>query len=137
MQTPTHRKNALIIGALLGVVFALSLLLLILLPGLQKTGSLTALIYQDGRLLHTINLGAVTESYELTITDQSGHYNLIQVRPGSIGITDADCPDKLCVHMGFRDSTLLPITCLPNQLVIRLVKDSGTLQEDQPDGVTY
>lgn len=137
MQTFPYRKRALIIGSLLGILFTGCLLFLWLWPGLQKTNSLTALIYRDGRLFHTIQLDTVTQSYELKIEDPEGHYNIILVSPGAIAVTDADCPDKLCVHMGTRQSSLLPITCLPNKLVIRLANSNHSSQTAPPDAVTY
>ena len=132
MENHSYKKNALIIGILLGIVFFLSLFLIYLLPRLQISHSLTALVYQDGTLIHRIDLSQVTETYDLNIWDEKGQYNIVQVRPGAIGITEANCPDKLCVHMGFRDSTLLPITCLPHQLVIRIVDQGLSL-----DGTAY
>lgn len=132
MHTPAYRKNALIIGILLGIVFIFCLIFIFLFPSLQKTDGLTAHVYRDGTLIHTIHLDSVTDPYEITVSGENGNYNLIEVRPGSIGITDASCPDKLCVHMGFQESSLLPITCLPNNVVIRLAHAS-----DSPDGVTY
>lgn len=138
MQTPTYRKNALIISILLGVVFVICLIFVLWIPRFQKTDNLTALIYQDGSLIHTIDLGAVSAPYELTVSDNNGHYNLIEVRPGSIGIVEADCPDKLCVHMGFQNTTLLPITCLPNNVVVRIVTGNSTPDgEIDFDGISY
>lgn len=138
MQTPSYRKNALIIGIAVGIVFVICLIFIFLFPSLQKNTELTALVYQDGKLIHTINLGLVTDDYELTIFGDNGQYNLIEVRRGSIGITDASCPDKLCVHMGFQETTLLPITCLPNNVVVRIVESSYTLNgSDTLDGVTH
>jgi len=93
---------------------------------------ITAHIYQDGVLLKSIDLNAVTESYRFTVTGQNNCRNEIEVRPGSIGILSADCPDKLCVHQGFIDSSLLPITCLPNRLVIQIKSEEITT-----DIVTY
>ena len=146
MQTPTYRKNARIISILLGLVFLLCLVFIFLYPSLHKTGGLTAHIYQDGKQIHSIDLSLVTAPYELTVTDKNGNYNLIEIRPGSIGITDASCPDKLCVHMGFQETSLLPITCLPNNLVIRLERQESSLDgvtgnlspsSDDLDGISY
>lgn len=145
-RSTSDRKKALMIGSLISVLLIASLLALVVIPSMQKSRGLTAQVYQDGTLLYTIDLSAVTESYELTATTADGHYNLIVVRPGSIGITDADCPDKLCVNMGFRDSAIMPITCLPNKVVIQIevadgdsgASESGTGGSEMPlDGVAY
>lgn len=97
------------------------------------TACLHAEIYQNGELLQTIDLSAVTGPYSFTVECPDGGFNTITVRPGAIGICDADCPDKLCVSMGYADSSLLPIVCLPHSLVIQVKEKDGGLI----DGMTY
>lgn len=94
-------------------------------------------IYQNGTLIESISLDAVTESYSFTITGENNCTNQIEVRPGCIGIISASCPDKLCVHQGFIDSGLLPITCLPNRLVIQIRTENTTADSFSPDITTY
>ncbi len=106
------------IGAALTLLAVISLLL-ILLPQKRATGY-TADIYQSGELLTSIDLSAVSQPYTFTVTGENGCTNEIEVRPDEIGIISADCPDKLCVHQGFISDSRLPITCLPNRLVIQL-----------------
>ena len=102
----------------------------------SKENATTADIYQNGQLLQSIDLNQVTENYTFTVTGENNCYNEIEVRPGSIGILSASCPDKLCVHQGFIDSTLLPITCLPNRLVIQL-RSRDTSDTVAPDILGY
>lgn len=106
------------IGAALTLLAVISLLL-ILLPQKRATGY-TADIYQSGELLTSIDLSAVSQPYTFTVTGENGCTNEIEVRPDEVGIISADCPDKLCVHQGFISDSRLPITCLPNRLVIQL-----------------
>lgn len=106
------------IGAALTLLAVISLLL-ILLPQKRATGY-TADIYQSGELLTSIDLSAVSQPYTFTVTGENGCTNEIEVRPDEIGIISADCPDKFCVHQGFISDSRLPITCLPNRLVIQL-----------------
>ncbi|MBD5459925.1 MAG: NusG domain II-containing protein [Lachnospiraceae bacterium] len=137
-KIPSYKKNALLAGVVILFILSASLAALILFPRMQAgSQNLTALVYQDGILLYQIDLNNVPESRQFTITDGSGNFNLIEVRPGSIGITDASCPDKLCVHMGFQASSLLPIICLPNKLVIRITAADITDSAPQVDGVAY
>nr|WP_318684815.1 NusG domain II-containing protein [uncultured Acetatifactor sp.] len=108
--------------------------------GSKKEEGVTADVYQDGVLIESIDLSAVPESYTLTVTGENGCTNVVEVRPGSIGIISADCPDQICVRQGFIGSPLLPITCLPNKLVIQLrghdaaSEDGGTVI---PDMIAY
>lgn len=109
---------AVMTGAILLLLCVISLLC-ILLPRRQASGYV-ADIYQEGKLLTSIPLVDVETPYSFTVTGVSGCKNEIEVRPGSIGILSADCPDRLCVHQGFISDSRLPVTCLPNRLVIQL-----------------
>lgn len=86
----------------------------------SDTESRTADIYQNGILLESIPLTAGQESYSFTVTGENGCFNEITIRDGCVGISSASCPDKLCVHQGYINSSLLPIVCLPNKLVIQV-----------------
>ena len=127
------RRLALLLSALIFVLCGASLFYLVYRAGHSRSAGLTAYIYQRGELLYTIDLSAVTTPYTLDIADGAGGSNTILVRPGSIGMTEADCPDRICVGMGFVDSDLLPITCLPHRLVIRLTEN----RDEMPDAVSY
>lgn len=80
--------------------------------------ALLAEVYQDGSLIHSYRLDQITEPFTISVTAPNGGCNLITVRPGSIGIESADCPDQICVRQGFISNSLLPVTCLPHRLVI-------------------
>ncbi len=65
--------------------------------------------------------------------DEDGSYplnggtNLLVIEDGSARISEADCPDKLCVRQGrvrFRGQV---VTCLPNRLTVTVEggEDSG------------
>ena len=123
---PPYQKTAYTISAILVLIIVVCLLWIFLKQPSGSSGvqsgskQITADIYQNGNLLQSIDLSAVTESYSFTLEGENNCYNEIQVCPGSIGITAANCPDMLCVHQGFINSSLLPITCLPNRVVIRI-----------------
>lgn len=135
-----YKKAAVIISAVL-ILSAFSSLLYLLLPhpGSTAAGGYTAEIYKDGRLLYSIPLNEITEKQTLVIEGREGGRNEIEIRPGSIGIISADCPDRLCVRQGFVTDAKLPITCLPNRLVILLrpETDAGRGDSITPDIITY
>ena len=101
--------------------------------------ALYADLYQNGKLLQTIRLDTVVSEYTFEIPGDAGASNTVCVRPGSIAIVSASCPDQICVHQGFISTSLLPITCLPNRLVIRVREEAAVLDDTTlvPDGVTY
>lgn len=129
------KRSALIIGAILTVLVAVSAAFLFdLWKKAPSKGTMTAQIFQNGELIKSIDLNQVKESYTFTVTGDNGCTNTIEVRPQSIGIISADCPDKLCISQGFIHNSLLPVTCLPNRLVIQISSsDKGPL----PDSLTH
>lgn len=129
-----YGKRAFLLVLLLLLIAVISIVFIAL--GLQKKGQqLTAHIYQNGVLLESIDLSAVTEEYSFTVTGTHGESNTITVAPGSIGITDANCPDRLCVSMGYQSTSLLPIICLPHKLVISLEETKNG--PSSLDSITY
>ncbi len=130
------RTAALAIAVLLVLITASCLLYLLLTD--RRQGACTAEIYQNGRLIRVIPLDQVQKAYSFDVVGQGGCINRIEVRPGKIGVIWADCPDRLCVEQGFAESPVIPITCLPNRLVIRLkVEDALPADTAVPDAVTY
>lgn len=129
------QKNALIITVFLVLLCLCSIIFL--LPREDHT-VYTADLYQDGVLIMSIPLDGTREERIFTVEGKGGCVNQIQVLPHSIGILSADCPDQLCVRQGFIQDSRLPITCLPNRLVIQLrpLKASGESREE-PDILTY
>ena len=96
-------------------------------------------LYQNGELLQTIRLDTVIGEYTFEVAGDAGATNTVCVRRGSIAIVSASCPDQICVHQGFISNSLLPITCLPNRLVIRVREESSATvnRESAPDSITY
>jgi hypothetical protein len=58
------------------------------------------------------------EDTELTIQTPNGS-NTLTVRDGQAFISDADCPDKICVRTG-NATELKNIVCLPHKLTVRI-----------------
>lgn len=123
-------------------VFCAGIILILLILGIagslfvyrHSSGRCVAHIYQNGELIRTIDLNDVTENISFEITGENGASNTIEVHPGEIGIVAASCPDKVCVNMGFIRNDRLPITCLPNKLVIEI--ESGSAEENEIDGLS-
>lgn len=136
-----YKKAAVIISAILILSASFSLLYLLnpSLGGTAAGSGYIAEIYQDGRLLYSIPLNDPSQNRTFVVESTEGGINEVEVRPGSIGIISADCPDKLCVHQGFITDAKLPITCLPNRLVILLRPGPKEVDQDSatPDIITY
>lgn len=48
----------------------------------------------------------------------NGGTNILLIEDGHAYLSDANCPDKLCVHQGKISRTGEVITCLPNKLTV-------------------
>jgi hypothetical protein len=57
----------------------------------------------------------------------------LEVREGAVAIVRSDCPNHLCVAMGWkrRDGDLL--ACVPNELIVRI--EGGVIGERAPDAI--
>jgi len=109
-------KTRVILFLLLAAVAA-SAAWLLLRDG--DTDAPTARILRDGVLLEEIDLSRVDEPYSLTLEDESGR-NVLSVERGRVCVSEADCPDQVCVKQGWVSSGAAPIVCLPHKLVVEL-----------------
>ena len=71
-----------------------------------------------------IDLERVTEPRTLTLEDGRGR-NTVLVERGRICVSEADCPDQICVKQGWISDGTVPIVCLPHRLVIEITGDGG------------
>lgn len=81
-------------------------------------------IVQDGEVLYRLDLAA--EEDRILEAEYEGRINRIEIRDHQIHVLEADCPDQVCVDMGWLDSAA-PIVCLPNHLVIQFTEGSDSL----------
>ena len=110
------KKTKIWIAVLLSVV----LLGLLGFFALSRLGGGTiAVITVDGQEYKRIDLSRVTESYDIEIDTKYGH-NTVHVEPGRISVTEADCPDGICVAQGAIDRGGVPIICMPHRLVVKI-----------------
>ena len=121
----TQKFWLFLVGAILLASITASVLVL-----RGRTGSSTALIYQDGECIRTIALDDVSKPFSFTVEWEDG-YNVIEVERGRIRVAAADCPDQVCVRQGWISNSVVPVACLPHRLVIRLESPGSGV-----DGVT-
>ena len=85
-----------------------------LMPGDASTH---AEISSHGSVVKTVDLRI---NQEFTIESGTDSYNVITVKDGKIGVSEATCPDHYCMKRGFCDSGT-EIVCLPNRMTIRFL----------------
>ena len=106
--------------AVLGGVILISIVAMLLL---NKTSANVVRIFQEGVQIEQLDLLAVTEPYSFTVESGPG-INIISVEKGRIRISEANCPDGLCVRQGWISGGAMPIVCLPHQLIIQFDSDN-------------
>lgn len=52
--------------------------------------------------------------------------NVCEIKNGTVSMTEADCPDQLCVHQREITSAGGTIVCLPNRVVLEISGNSGS-----------
>lgn len=120
-----NKKTVAAVSVLIAIISAASLTAWILLKNTAYENPV-ALIYKDKELKERIELNMVTEPYEIILTGENGESNTISVKYGEIAVTDATCPDRICIRTGSISGGAVPIICLPNHVEIRITeKENG------------
>ena len=79
--------------------------------------------------------GEISETYDLSedrIVELNGGTNTMKIERGKVDMTEAECPDKLCVHQKPISMNNESIICLPNKIVVQVVNQD----ESKIDAVT-
>ena len=103
----------------ISILFIISSIACVVIFRFHGSGN-TVTIYQEGNKIQQVHLDTVTTPYQITIEAKNGGYNTITVEQGRICISDASCPDHVCINTGWISDGAIPIVCLPNELVIQV-----------------
>ncbi len=111
---PSRRE----IFMLLGIVCLAGLLLLAVRWGAKPGDEVVITVEQReyGRF-------PLSENRVLEIEAADG-MNVVEISDNQVHMKSADCPDRLCVKMGFIHDDIRPIVCLPHKVVVE-VKPRG------------
>lgn len=121
-ENKSDKKRAIILGIVLFVLLMGSTAAYFLLHAAPETQeeTLYAGIYQDGELIERISLSELKKTYQKKIVYEDGGYNIVEIRKDSVGVIEADCPDKRCVKQGFTSNSVEPVVCLPHKLILQI-----------------
>ena len=75
----------------------------------------------------------LTNDYTEKIEFEDGAYNVLSISGGYANVTEASCPDQICVKHAKISYSGETIVCLPNKLVVTI--DGG--QDGSVDATTY
>ena len=124
------KKNDII---LIAVILAVTIACILGMRIWQKNntvGDAVAVVTIDGNVYGEYPLSEdLLERIELS----DGSYNVLTIKDGYAKVTEASCPDQICVHHNHISYSGEAIVCLPNKLVVTVKggEDNGI------DGSTY
>ncbi len=122
------KKNDIILLASL-IVAALAAFGGITLYSHISTREPQAVVFLDGEEQGRYPLA---EDVTVEIRQKNGSYNILQIDGGKAEISEASCPDKVCVNHRPVDGQGESLICLPNKMVVEIVNgedrgiDAGT-----------
>ena len=74
----------------------------------------------------------LSQDYTEKIDFGDGEYNVLVIKDGQAFVSEASCPDKICVKHSHIHYSAESIACLPHGLIIKIVGG----EENQVDAVT-
>lgn len=108
----------------IGIVLVIALLSLLAFQWMKVTGAeLQVVITIDGDKYRSLDL--TEEVSEEIVVDQDGKINVVQVSNGQVTISEANCPDQICVHTAPADEHGEMIVCLPHKVIVEVTKNNG------------
>ena len=108
------KRDILLAGGI--VLVALVMLLVMHVTGETKGDQVQITV--NGEIYGTYPLDV---DKEIPIQKDGKTTNLLVIKDGKADVTEADCPDKLCVHQKAISKTNETIVCLPNKVVVQVI----------------
>ena len=82
---------------------------------LFASGGQTAVVEQNGAVIAELPL---SEDAVFEVKNGDKITNVVEVKNGEVSVTQADCPDKICVNHRAVSKSGESIICLPNKVIV-------------------
>lgn len=83
----------------------------------SKTANLLE-ISKDGEPYLTLEL---KDDQTYRLADSDDNYNVFEIKGGEVWVSEASCPDKLCMHQGKIKEDGEMLVCLPNRVIAKVI----------------
>ncbi len=124
MLRQMKKQDYLLIAGIL-----LAALLVLLFFGRKASGQAGAVRVQIGDEVYAVY--PLDQDREELLAGYDGGENLLVIKDGEAWISQADCPDRLCVRQGRISKKGQMILCLPHRIILTVI--SG---EEEMDGIS-
>ncbi len=101
---------------LFAVIMVLAIIAIVAINLMKSEGS-KVVITIDGKVYKTLDLNT---NQTFTIEQGDGDTNNVKIENGAVSMTDANCPDKLCVKHRSIHYNGETIVCLPHKVVVEI-----------------
>ena len=115
MKKRISRNDVIFLAILLAVVTVF--LVVYERTGTRADAGACVRVTVDGSVYGTYALG---EEQEIPIVQDGVTTNVLTIRDGRADMTEADCPDKLCISQGKISRSGQTIICLPNKTMVTI-----------------
>ena len=92
----------------------------------KEEGSYVALV-QNGTEVKRFTL---KENREYRVEGKDGSYNVLYIQDAKVYMKEASCPDQICVEHRAIQHVGETIVCLPNEIVLKVVKPATETEID-------
>lgn len=117
-----HRMDFILIA----VVMLIALISAVIVYLTHNKGDM-AVIKVDGNIVSELSL---SDNTTITIEGYQGGSNTVSIIDGKAYVSEADCPDEICVKTGGISRAGETIVCLPHRVVVEIKSSNGTHNED-------
>ncbi len=124
------KGDLLLVAALLLIGLGILLYNQVIVP--SKSQAAWALIEIEGEVVRELDLRENAEGLRF---DTEHGYNIVEVKNGWVRVSEADCPEQICVNTGWRGHAGQIIVCMPHRFVVKVMEDA--LFPSDLDSFTY
>lgn len=113
---------------LVSFLFCLSIFLLIYLPisfGEEEGEAVVVSAYGEPYGVYDLN---VNQTVEVVVGD---NVNRFKIEDGYVTMYEANCTDSVCILHGPMNSTYDAIVCLPNQVIVTIIKPEEEIEDEE------
>ena len=108
------KRDALLLSL---ISAAAAVLIIILISARSCSHAENVLIRVDGNVFWE---GSVKKDDQIEVNGFDGGHNTVVIKDGEVCVTQADCPDKVCVKTGKVNAAGQTIVCLPHRVVVEI-----------------